>query len=175
MRGRRPEPRYLAVGRILRPHGVRGELRVEVLTHYPERLETLETVYVGETHRPHQLEGARLHQDVALLKIQGCDGRNAAEALRNELVYIAVEDAIPLEQDECYEFQLVGMDVTTDEGQPLGRIVEVFTAPGANDVLIVHGPLGEVLIPVTEEVVVTLNSESGQLVVHLLPGLLNDG
>jgi 16S rRNA processing protein RimM len=173
MQRRQPEPAFLAVGRVLRPHGVRGELRIEVLTDSPEHLSELKTVYVGEAHDPYPLESVRLHQKIVLLKLRGCDDRNTADELRDEVVYVAVQDAVPLDTGEVYEYQIEGMQVVTDEGQHLGEIVEVFTAPGANDVFIVHGPLGELLIPAIEDVVVALELEAGRLVIHLLPGLIN--
>lgn len=174
MQRRQPEPSYLAVGRVLRPHGVRGELRIEILTDSPEHLSDLEAVYIGQNRRMCSLESVRLHQKIALLKLRGCDDRNAAEELRGEYVYVSVKDAVPLATNEVYEYQVEGLRVVTDEGQDLGEIVEVFTAPGANDVFVVHGPLGEILIPAIEDVVVSLELEAGRLVVHLLPGLLNN-
>lgn len=175
MQRRLPELRFLAIGRVLRPHGVRGELRVELLTDSPEHLVELKQVYVGAEYRAYPLESVRLHQKVALLKLHGCDDRNAADELREQVVYVAAADAVPLDVDEVYEYQLVGLQVVTDEGQHLGEVVEVFTAPGANDIFIVHGPLGEILLPAIADVVVALDLEAGQLVVHLLPGLLDNG
>jgi len=174
MRRRQPEPRYLAVGRIQRPHGVRGELRMEILTDFPEQLSRLKTLYLGDQQQPYALASVRLHHDIALLKLVGIDERNAADATRGLIVSIALEDAVPLEDDEVYEYALEGLEVVTDEGEHLGEIVELFTAPGANEVLIVHGPRGELLIPVTEEIVVSVDLEGGRLVIHPMPGLLGD-
>jgi len=169
---KQPEPRYLAVGRVLRPHGVHGELRVEVLTDFPEHLVDVQTVYVGQRHRPYQIAGMRFHRDVMLLTLAGCTDRNTAEMLRGQLLEVALDDAIPLEEDEYYHFQILGMQVETDEGELLGEIVDIFEAPGANDVLVVHGPRGEVLLPVITDVVLDINLEAQRMLVHLLPGLL---
>ena len=168
-----PEPRYLAVGRITRPHGVRGELRVEVLTDYPEHLAERKVLYVGSQHRLYKVLGLRFHRDAALLTLEGCDDRNAAEALRGLLVEVPIEDAVPLEDDEYYHFQVVGMQVETDEGEALGEVAEVFEAPGANDVLVVYGPRGEILLPVIEDVIVAFDMAANLIRVHLVPGLLN--
>ncbi|MBN1249721.1 MAG: 16S rRNA processing protein RimM [Anaerolineae bacterium] len=172
MRKLQPEPRYLAIGRVLRPHGVRGELRVELLTAHPEHLAELKTLYVGDAYQPHAVLSARMHKDLALILLQGYETRNAADALRDEFLYVALEDAIPLDEDEYYEYQLEGLVVVTEDGEQLGEIAEVFTAPDANDVFIVHGPLGEVLIPVIEDVIVDCDLEGGQVTVRLLPGLI---
>ncbi len=175
MRPTQPEPRYLAVGRIVRPHGVRGELRMELLTDYPDQLSRLKMVYVGERYVAFELAGVRLHQKVALIKLEGCEDRDAAEMLRGQLVYIKREDAVPLEPNEFYEHQVCGLKVTLTSGESLGEVVEVFTLPGANDVLVVHGPRGEVLIPVIEDVIVAIDLEAGQIRIHPMPGLLPDG
>ena len=171
-----PEPRYLVVGRILRPHGVRGELRVEVITGYPERLEQHRFFYLAAQDSPesvqrYPVEKSRLRGKVILLKLGGYDDRNAAEALRGMLVLIPIDEAAPLEEGEYYHFQIVGLAVETETGHPLGRVVGVLET-GANDVYVVHGSLGEVLVPAIEEVVLEINPEAGRMVVHVLPGML---
>ncbi|MGD1996321.1 MAG: ribosome maturation factor RimM [Anaerolineae bacterium] len=168
-----PEPRFLAVGRVLRPHGVRGELRVKILTDYPERLSLHRVLYLGTEVHPYDVEGIRFHRGAALIKLAGCDDRNAAEELRHQLVQIPIETAIPLEEGEYYHFQVLGAEVVTDQGEPLGRIVEVLET-GANDVYVIRGPRGEVLIPVIEDVVQDLDLEARRIVVTLLPGLLDE-
>ena len=173
-----PEPRYLVVGRVQRPHGVRGEVRVEILTGYPERLEQhthfcLARPASPEAVRRYPVEQSRLHQNVLLLKLGGCDDRNTAEALRGMLVQIPAEEAVPLEDGEYYLFQLVGVQVETEDGEHLGRVSEVLET-GANNVYVVQGPRGEVLLPAIEDVVLELDLESRRIVVRLIPGLLGE-
>lgn len=172
---RTPEPRYLVVGRVLRPHGVRGEVRVEITTDRPERLEQHACFYLAhpgspEVVRRYPVEKLRRHK-VLLLKLEGCDDRNSADELRGMLVQIPVEEAVPLEEGEYYHFQLIGMRVETESGEWLGRVAEVLET-GANDVYVVRGPWGEVLLPAVEDVVRELDLESRLMVVHLLPGML---
>jgi len=171
-----PGPRYLAVGRVLRPHGLRGELRVEILTDYPERLEQHAYFYLASPNSPeavrrYPVDKLRRHKEVLLLKLGGCDDRNGADKLRGMLVQIPIEEAVPLEEGEYYHFQLIGMQVETESGELLGRIVEVLET-GANDVYVVRGPWGEVLLPAVEDVVLELDLEAKRMVVHLLPGML---
>ncbi|HNT78742.1 MAG TPA: ribosome maturation factor RimM [Anaerolineae bacterium] len=170
---RQPEPRYLAVGRVLRPHGLQGEVRVEILTDSPEHLAELRTVYIGPEHHPYTLLQARVHQNILLLTLKECADRDAAEALRGALVEIAREDAAPLEAEEYYHFQVIGMRVITDTGEALGEVVDVLALPGANDVFVIHGPRGEVLLPAIADVIQTLNFADQMMQVHLLPGLLD--
>jgi len=174
MRGKHPEPRYLAVGKITRPHGVRGELRVEVLTDYPERLASMPTLYLGGDHRLVKVLGIRPHHKALLVTLEGCADRDAADRLRGSILYVAADDAMQLKPDEYYEYQVEGLGVVTEGGESLGEIAEVFTAPGANDVFVVHGPLGELLIPAIEDVVIDIDPDAGRVVVRPMPGLLPD-
>ncbi len=169
---RLPGSRFIAVGRVLRPHGVRGELRIEILTDYPERLSLHSVFYLGQRGHPYQVEGIRFHRGAALVKLKGCDSRNEAELLRGMLVQIPIEDAVPLEEDEYYTFQLLGAEVFDDQGERLGRVVEVIDT-GANDVYVVRGPQGEILIPAIEDVVLELDVEARRIVIAIPPGLLD--
>ncbi len=171
-----PEPRYLAVGRVSRPHGVRGELRVVLLTDYPGRLGQHAYFYLASPDSPeivrrYPVEKLRRHKEVLLLKLGGCDDRNGAEELRGQLVQIPTEEAVPLEEGEYYDFQLIGVKVEAESGESLGQVVEVLKT-GANDVYIVRGSWGEVLLPAVKDVVLKLDIEARQMVVNLLPGLL---
>jgi 16S rRNA processing protein RimM len=166
-----PEPRFLAIGRIVRPHGVRGEVQMEILTDYPEHVADIPAVYVGPQRHRYEVKRARLHKKRLLLHLKGINDRDAAETLRGQLVEVAIEDAVPLEVDEYYEFQLVGLDVETEEGQELGELVGILDTMGANDVYVVHGLYGEILLPAIEDVVREVDLEAGRMIVHLLPGL----
>lgn len=174
-----PEPRYLAVGQVLCPHGVRGEVRVRILTDYPERLERHAYFYLAYPTSPEEaqryaVERVRIRGGVLLLKLGGCNDRNSAEMLRGMLVQIPTADAVPLEEGEYYYFQLIGVQVETDAGEPLGEVVEVL-GTGANDVYVVQGPRGEVLLPAISSVVLALDLDARRMVVRLLPGLLEEG
>ena len=171
-----PEPRYLVVGRVLRPHGVRGELRIGIITDHPERLVQHAHFYLAHPDSPEEaqrysVEEIRRHKEIALLKLEGCDDRNAAEAFRDLLVQVPLEEAVPLEEGEYYHFQVVGVRVETESGEWLGQVVEVLET-GANDVYVVRGPRGEILVPAIADVVRILDLESKLMVVHLLAGTL---
>jgi 16S rRNA processing protein RimM len=166
------EPRFLLIGRVERPHGVRGEVRVTAETDQPERFTWLKTVYLGEDNpRPVAVESARLHQGLILLKLAGYDDRDAAESLRQQWLQVPAEEAIPLEEGEYFLYQLIGLQVYSDEGEHLGELTEVLDTR-ANYVYIVKGPRGEILLPDTEEVIQAIDLTSGRMIVHLLPGLL---
>ena len=167
------DPDYLIVGEVLRPHGVRGELHMRVLTDYPERLGNLETLYFGPDHVPHRITGVRRHREAVLLRLEDVNDRDSAAHFRDMLVYVAREDAVPLEEGEYYLFQLSGLTVVTEEGRELGTMVDIIET-GANDVYVVKGAQGEVLLPAIPQVIREVDVEGGRIVVHLIDGLLND-
>lgn len=172
-----PNPKYLLIGEILRPHGVRGELRMRVLTQYPERLAQLKQVYTStdaddQSPRKHDVRHVRMHQEYALLTLKDVPTRNEAELMRGLFVLVDIEHAIPLEDDEIYLFQLIGMAVETDAGEPLGSISDVLET-GANDVYIVDSEkYGEILIPITPETLINTDVEANRVIVRLPEGLL---
>ena len=171
------KPDYLLLGELLRPHGVRGEFRMRILTDYPERIKDLKQVYLGDEtdHRhvtPFTIETTRFHKNYLLIKFEGIQDRNEAEALRGRYVMIDIENAIPLEDDEFYLFELVGLTVQTDEGQVLGTIRHVMET-GANDVYIVNSKqYGEILIPAHDETIVEIDLDHEIVTVTLPDGLL---
>lgn len=173
-----PEPSYVTVGQVRRPHGIGGEVRVEILTDYPERVVQHKHLYLAPPHSPddverYRLESVRPHKGILLIKLEGCEDRDAAEELRGMLVQVPMEEAVPLEEGEYYHFQLIGMDVETETGEWLGRVADVL-ATGAHDVYVVRGPRGEVLLPAIEDVILALDTETRKMVVRLLPGMLKE-
>lgn len=144
---------------------------MEILTAYPERLSAHRVLYVGSEYTPHPVEQVRFHQGAALLKFANCNDRTTAEGLRGSFVYIPLEEAVPLEEGEYYLFQVIGVEVFSDAGDPLGQVVDVLESP-AHDIYVVRGPRGEVLIPAVEEFVRELDLAARRMTVALLPGLL---
>jgi 16S rRNA processing protein RimM len=176
--GRDPEPSYVIVGQVRRPHGIRGEVRVEILTDYPERIVEHDHLYLAypqtpDDVEPYPLEAIRPHKGVLLIKLAGVDDRDAAEELRGMLVQVPLDQAVPLEEGEYYHFQLIDMDVETETGEWLGRVADVL-ATGAHDVYVVRGPRGEVLLPAVEDVILDLDTEQGTMVVRLMPGMIEE-
>ncbi len=131
------------------------------------------TLYLGPETVPYTVETVRLRQSVALIKLAGCDDRNSAEPMRGWLVQIPISAAVPLAQDEYYDFQLIGIQVYTNDGEYLGRLQQVLET-GANDVYVVQGPRGQVLLPAIDQVVQQLDPDAGKMVVIIPPGLLDD-
>lgn len=166
------EPLFLAVGQLRRPHGVRGEMQMALYTDFPERLKPGITVYIGENHQFVTIRSRRMHREVMLIAFDEYPDRTAVEVLRNQIVYVSVESIPELPDGDFYQFELIDLNVFTDEGHQLG-VVEEILETGANDVLLVRQPDGkEVLLPFIDEVILKIDLDSGILLVHLLPGLV---
>ena len=170
-------PQYLVLGEILRPHGVRGEVRLRLLTDYPERIRELQSVYVGSDPQSprlkrYNIDQIRINQDYGLLKFKTINSRDDAERLRELLVMVHIDEAVPLDDDEVYLFQLIGMAVHTEAGELLGTVRDVLET-GANDVYIIDSEhYGEVLVPVIEDTIISTDVEAGIITVRLPDGLL---
>jgi 16S rRNA processing protein RimM len=177
-----PEPLFLAVGRVLRPHGLGGEIRVEIHTDFPDRFALYKQVYLAPT-RPeggllvasegvaYTLQSHRFHRGAVLLKLGGIDDRTQAETLRERWVWIPAREAAPLEEGEFMLHQLMYMRVVTAEGELLGEIKEILET-GANLVYVVRGTRGEILLPDIDEVVLHIDVEARQMTVRLIEGLV---
>jgi 16S rRNA processing protein RimM len=161
---------HLVIGRVVAPRGIRGELKVEIHTEDPERFHHLPQVYLGDGYTRYAVTRARLFKGQALLQLEGIETREDAELWRNAYVYISLNDALPLDADEFYHYQLIGLAVHTEEGEALGRVAEVL-ATGANDVYVIRGEGGELLLPAIKEVIRQVDLEAGTMTVVVPHGL----
>ncbi len=165
------EPRegFIAVGRVLRPHGAAGELRVAPFNPDSPNLQPGRDVYLNGERRC--IERARPDRGRILLRLFGIRQRDAAEAARGALLEVA-EDDLVREPGAWLVHEIVGLEVMTEEGRSLGRVSEVL-ATGANDVYVVAGPTGEALIPAIASVVREVDVPGGLIHITDTPGLLN--
>jgi len=169
-----PEFRYLAIGKIIRAHGLRGELSVMLLTDFPERFENMEWVYLGNEleAEAYRLESHRWHKGRILLTLSGVTDRNQAEQLRGQLVQVPLEEAMPLPEGKFYLYELIGLQVMSTEGERLGAIANILET-GANDVYVVEDDGQEkLLLPAIPDVVQSIDIANGQMVVNLIDGLI---
>jgi len=151
------EPVYLVVGKLHRPHGLRGEIVMEVLTDFPERLRPKKTVFIGDNHQAAQISQVRVHGRGLLVKFQGIDKPDSALHLVNQMVYVPMESIPSLPSGEYYFHQLVGLKVIDREDHPLGFLEEIIET-GANDVYIIRNENGsEILLPALESVILEVD------------------
>jgi len=168
------EPVYLAVGLLRRPHGVHGEILMEVYTDFPERLEDGTTVFLGAKHKPATIRHIRHHNEGLLFSFEGVDTPESAGLLRKQLVYVKTATRPALPAGQYYHHQMIGMTVVDDSGNELGQLTEIIET-GANDVYVVLSGTGkELLLPSIRQVVLDVDVESNRMIVHLIPGLLEE-
>lgn len=166
-----PEPEYLTIGRITAPRGLQGEVKVEILTDFPDRFSLLDRVYLGPDHVAYRIAGFRRDKQWALLRFRGHNTRESVEKLRSLLIDIPASEAMPLGPDEHYEHQIVGLEVWTEDERLLGRVTEILYT-GGNDVYVVRRGTGkELLIPVIKDVVLDIDLDAGRILVRLMEGL----
>ena len=163
----------LQVGAITSTHGVRGEVKVFPTTDDPARFKKLKKVILNDGRQQLEMEIAsvKFFKNMVILKFKGIDDINDVEKYRKATLWVTREDAVPLEEDEYYIADLIGMNVVSDEGEQLGRITDVLQT-GANDVYVISKPdTPDLLVPAIKDCIKTVDLEEGQMVVHLLPGL----
>jgi 16S rRNA processing protein RimM len=168
------EPEFLVVGKIRKPHGLHGELTMEVLTDFPERLSTGMEVFIGEEHKPVHIRSLRWHNQLLLIAFNEYHDPEKAGECRNQFVSISSLKQPELSAGEYYHHQIVGLNVYKDDGALLG-VIENILETGANDVMIIRSLEGvEILLPAIDSVINDINMEKGEMRVHILPGMLPD-
>lgn len=165
---------WLVIGRVKGPHGVRGEVRVEILTDFPERFQAVSRLYIGDAHTPRDVERVRFTPKGALLKLGGIDSRETAGFLARSYVALPEAELPPLPAGSFHHHQIKGLAVYTEDDRYLGNVAEIITT-GSNDVYIVRDEEnGEILLPAITEVVRSIDLETRRITVHLIPGLVPD-
>lgn len=167
------EPRegFTGVGVVIRPHGIRGEVRVTAFNPEALNLQSGRHVHTGDVRR--RIQRARADRGHWILQLEGVGDRDAAEALRGVLLECPDTALKRGDPDAFYVHELIGLRVETVDGRDLGRIVDVLTT-GANDVYVVRGEHGEALIPAIGQVISAVDVRAGLMTITPLPGLLND-
>lgn len=155
----------IVVGKIVAPHGVRGDVRVIPLTDFPERFNELKSVFLD--NRSLTLESVKQHNQLLIIKFAGLNDRDAIEPLRGKLLKIARKDAVALPEGEYYTFDIIGLEVYDDSGRHIGKITEVLKT-GSNDVYVaIREDKRQVLIPALKKVVTKIDITAGQMTVKL--------
>ena len=169
---------FLAIARILRPQGRKGEVAAEILTDFPERFQQLQSVFLevpGQAPKRVNLEGGWPHKGRIILKFSGIDSIESASGLRGLQVFVGWEQRMPLPPHYYYLCELHGCRVIWErQGQEIGTVVEVEPTGGV-DVLHVRRPDGEseVLIPLAQEICTRIDLASQTIVIDPPEDLLD--
>jgi 16S rRNA processing protein RimM len=164
------------VGFVARPHGLAGEVVVEVHSDAPDRFAPGRSLAARGPRgglREVRVASSRPHGPRLLVRFEGVTTREGAEALRGRELCIPREAVAPLPTGRHYRFELIGLEARTSAGERLGVVMDVF-GTGSNDVLVVRGEGGELLLPLLDTVLLEVSVERGECVVAVPPGLLDE-
>ncbi len=160
----------LIIGRILAPWGLKGDVKVEILTDYPkERFTPGKLVHVDGFAMT--IESGRPHKGNIILKLDEVADADQAAALKGKYLEIPAGESMPLDDDQFYHHQLIGLSVETTQGRLLGVIKRILPT-GSNDVYVVDGDGREMLVPAIADVVKQVNISEGVVVIEEIDGLL---
>lgn len=165
----------VAIARITKTRGLSGETVADVLTDFPERFDNLEAVFAVKPDGGREelkIEKFRFQKDRIILKFKGFDSVEAAETLRNFEICVPESEAVELEADEYFDWELEGCRVETVEGEQIGRVKEIMRTGGA-EILIVAGAKKEYLIPFAASVCIEVDIENKLVRVDAPEGLLD--
>lgn len=163
----------IVVGRVGRPHGVRGEVSVDVRTDDPDRRYAPGAVLTADPARETlTVLRSRWHHGRLLVAFEGSEDRLRAEALRGQLLVVDSATAGETEPGEYWDHQLVGLTALHIDGSRIGAVSEVIHVPGSELLAVRRDDGGEVLIPFVEAIVPTVDLAAGQVVVDPPEGLL---
>jgi len=157
----------VAIGRVVKPQGRRGEVLTEPLSDRPERFPSLRTAYVpglGGFAREVAVTSCWPHKGRFVLKFEGVDSIDDAERFRGMELRIGEESLAPLPEGSYYHHQLRGLEVHDQSGRPLGRVADLLET-GSAPVLVVRGAEGETLVPLAESFVKVVDVAGGRMIV----------
>lgn len=156
---------YLVIGEVLKPQGVRGEVKVRPITCDETRFEELESVLLkkGDAFESIGVKPVRIDGDAVYLKFDGIDDRDQAEKLRGQLLYVDRAHAVELDDDANFIVDLIGLDGVDDEGGRYGKLVDVMQ-PGGNDVYVFRDEKRrETLVPALKTAILKVDLANGQM------------
>ncbi len=168
----------LEYGKVVKCHGLKGELKVFPYSSDPSNFQRLNTVYIypedGQKGYPlaFEIEKKRIQKNHIIVKLKGIDTLQEAEKLVKKSIYITTDLLEETQQDEYYWYQLIGLDVYTSKGEQIGRVKNLMETP-AYDILIINSEEKEILIPFNEVFVENVDLEKSKIVTNPIKGLLD--
>jgi len=167
-----PQPEYVTIGYIRAPWGSGGKLKLETAADFRNHLTPSATVYIDR--QPITIDSIQWRHSTAIVKFAGIDSTANAEALAGKPVEIPSGRLQPLPPDKYYHSQLIGLRVQTSGGEVLGAITEIIAneSRNVNDIYVVSGEEGEVLVPAIADVVKSIDLAKQVMVIEPIKGLL---
>ena len=164
----------ITIGKAVKPFGVKGEMKIEPMTDFPERFKELGRVYLVSP-AGHELvctvRSVRYAGETPIILFSGYDAPEKAKELNGWFLKVPESETVPLPEGQYYWYELMGMDVFSESGEKLGAIVDIFET-GSNDVYVMKRGRQEVYIPATKEVIRQVDRKAKRMIIHLIDGLL---
>ena len=158
--------KQIVIGKIIAPHGVRGEFRLMPLTENPDRYLEMKKLLL-ENGKEFTIISARFHKNMVLIKTEEITSMDEVELLRGQNVVVNTKDLPPLEQGRFYVADLIGFAVVTLENEDVGKLSDVITT-GSNDVFVVKNAVGkEIMIPAIDTHIKEIDTKSRTIKVVL--------
>lgn len=168
------EPEFVLVGRVVKPHGLKGEVLVRSLSDNPNRFQPGAILLLGrdlDSAEPAQVATSRDNKGALLVRFDGVGSVEEAEPLREQLLFVDASEIEDLDDEDAFwEHEVVGLEVVDIAGAALGTVAGVHLRP-AQDLWSIDTPKGEVLFPAAKELVVSVDLEEGRVVVDPPEGL----
>lgn len=164
----------LLIGYVVGPFGVRGQLKVKALTDRPDHIARhVRTLLIGPARAEFTLKRLAEHKPGLLIAdLQDVTSRDAADELRGQEIYIRAADAAPLDADEFFLHDLVGLAAQTEDGQAIGKVREILET-GAGEILVIARPgQPDALVPIVRDFIAALDIPGGRVVIRPIEGLL---
>ena len=167
------EKNLFPIGRVIKPHGVKGKIKVQYFGEDVNRFPPRGEVFIEESAgrmRAYEILEAIPQPPRLILRLKGIEKREEVELLIGKEILMRKETLPDLKEGEYYWMDILGMVVETPEGKRIGEVKEIFPT-GAHDIYVVEGKRGEILLPATEEVIQSIDREKGVIKVVRMEGL----
>ena len=161
------------IGKVVKPQGIKGEVKAQIITSFPEHFEQLAHIYIEQDDFvKYDVEDSRLSNKFVFIKFKRVQSRDEAEKLRDKYLYIPDEELYPLQDDEFYHHQLKGLKVYDQDNSYLGVVKDIETYP-LNDFLSVESENKQnYLIPIVKDFIKEIDIKSQKVTIHVVEGLL---
>jgi 16S rRNA processing protein RimM len=160
------EPVYLTIGKLRRPHGVKGEILMEMMTEFSENIKPGIQVLVGIKKKPCTVSSIRQANKLWLVSLLGFEDCESVEIFRNQRIYMDAAQLKPLPVGRFYQHEVIGMQVLDENREVLGEVTDILVT-GANDVYVIGTDSGEeLLIPAIKSVIISMDRDTNAMIVH---------
>jgi 16S rRNA processing protein RimM len=163
------------VGKIVKPQGIKGEVKAEIITSFPDHFLDLGELYIDIDSKlqAYPVEAVRISGRFVYIKFSDIRTRNDADLLRNKELLIPDDELMPLDKDEFYIHSIVGMDVYSENGTHLGSISDVVQNVSGDIYVIKNPDDAEILVPAVKEFILEINQDERRMVIRVIDGLLD--